>query len=74
MKAELFRVETTGWIGNEVVRSGLLTLWENGCADAELWDGRDATDISAECFSHWDDVQPVQFDTLFAPFLAKLKD
>lgn len=72
--AKLFQVEATGWIGNEIVKDGSLTLWENGCADSEFWDGREPDAITSDCFEHWDDVEPDQFDLLFASFLDKFRN
>ena len=74
-KAELFRIESTGWIGEELTKFGSLTLGENGCADSTFWDGGGDQQNTDDCLDHehWDDVEPDQFDVLFAPFLAKLK-
>ncbi len=72
---ERFKVEPTGWIGDELQEGGYLTVWQNGCADAE-WET--PHDLNAEMplpsyQEHWDDLDPQSIGSALSSFTARFE-
>lgn len=67
LEIELFRVEPTGWVTDELEKSGSLWVWENGCADAHVQYFRESVE-EPEYSEHWDGLQPKQIEAAFQRF------
>ncbi len=70
---EQLRVEPIGWISDELEEVGSLTVWENGCADAEWWAGHrnvDGAYVEPTYQEHWDNLDHRMIGTAFQSFTA----
>jgi hypothetical protein len=71
LKIEVFEIEPSGWVTQNLLTEGTVTVWENGCVDAlivtrqALRNGSDS-----EYLGHWDHAEPSDFDDILEPFLA----
>lgn len=72
---ERLRVESSGWIGDELEEIGILTIWENGCADAEWNDHRnvDGAFVEPDYQEHWDNLDLQMIDIAFQSFTARFE-
>jgi hypothetical protein len=73
LTVERLRVEPSGWISSEVEEGGTLTVWENGCADAEwlTWSYDDGAIIEPRSQEHWDNLDHQMIDKAFQSFTAR---
>ena len=68
-------MESNGWIGDDVEEFGRLTVWENGCADAEWANLRnvDGAFVEPNYKEHWDNLDHQMIGIAFQTFTAQLK-
>jgi hypothetical protein len=69
------RIESNGWIGDEVGEFGILTVWENGCADAEWANLRNVDGAFVEPIyqEHWDKLDQQMIGIAFQTFTAQFE-
>lgn len=70
---ERLRVEQSGWIGDELEEVGSLTVWENGCADAEWWadlSNVNGASVEPNYQEHWDNLDHGMIAIAFQTFTA----
>lgn len=73
LTVERLRVEQSGWIGDELEEFGSLTVWENGCADAE-WTNLSNVDggfVEPNYQEHWDNLNHHMIGIAFQSFTAQ---
>lgn len=72
---ERLRVEPGGWISDEFEDGGTLTVWENGCADAEwaTYSYVDGAIIEPRYQEHWDNLDLKVIEVAFKSFSARVE-
>jgi hypothetical protein len=70
LQIEEFEIEPSGWVTQNLNSVGTVTIWENGCIDAEVQTEQTLRDRSdPKYFKHWDDAPPSNFGEMLQPFL-----
>ena len=69
---EEFEIEPNGWVTQNIIRAGSISVWESGEADAFV-ETRDTLreESGPKYAEHWDHIEVMQLDEAFRAFLAE---